>query len=79
LGEKIQPCQQQVRDSLPQTKKRDISSKASSTPRINYNNRIPLSPRKSTQWRPLLHKDGGLIQVDIGGHPSIPTGSFWQF
>jgi hypothetical protein len=34
------------------------------------------------QWRPLLPKEGGLIQVDIGGHPPIPTGSkqvFWQF
>jgi hypothetical protein len=27
------------------------------------------------QWRPLLPKGGGLIQVDIGGHPPIPTGS----
>jgi hypothetical protein len=24
------------------------------------------------QWRPLLPKGGGLIQVDIGGHPPIP-------
>jgi hypothetical protein len=27
------------------------------------------------QWRPLLPKEGGLIQVDIGGHPPFPTGS----
>ena len=27
------------------------------------------------KWRPLLPKGGGLIQVDIGGHPPIPTGS----
>jgi hypothetical protein len=27
------------------------------------------------QWRPLLPKDGGLIQVDIGGHPPFPAGS----
>jgi hypothetical protein len=27
------------------------------------------------QWRPLLPKEGGLIQVDIGGHPPSPTGS----
>jgi hypothetical protein len=27
------------------------------------------------QWIPLLPKEGGLIQVDIGGHPPIPTGS----
>jgi hypothetical protein len=37
------------------------------------------------QWRPFLPKEGGLIQVDIGGHPPFPTGSkqfsgqFWQF
>jgi hypothetical protein len=24
------------------------------------------------QWRPLLPKGGGMIQVDIGGHPPIP-------
>jgi hypothetical protein len=27
------------------------------------------------QWRPFLPKDGGLIQVDIGGHPPFPAGS----
>ena len=27
------------------------------------------------QWIPLLPKDGGLIQVDIGGNPPFPTGS----
>jgi hypothetical protein len=27
------------------------------------------------QWGPLLPKEGGLIQVDIGGHPPFPTGS----
>jgi hypothetical protein len=27
------------------------------------------------QWRPLLPKEGGLIQVDIDGHPPFPTGS----
>jgi hypothetical protein len=32
-------------------------------------------PGHSTQWRPLLPKEGGLIQVDIGGHPPFPTGS----
>jgi hypothetical protein len=32
-------------------------------------------PGNSTQWRPLLPKEGGLIQVDIGGHPPFPTGS----
>jgi hypothetical protein len=27
------------------------------------------------QWIPLLPKEGGLIQVDIGGHPPFPTRS----
>jgi hypothetical protein len=27
------------------------------------------------QWRPLIPKEGVLIQVDIGGHPPFPTGS----
>jgi hypothetical protein len=28
------------------------------------------------QWRPLLPKEGGLIQMDIGGHPPFPTSHF---
>ena len=31
------------------------------------------------EWIPLLPKGGGLIQVDIGGHPPIPTGSSCPF
>jgi hypothetical protein len=27
------------------------------------------------QWRPFLPKEGGLIHVDIGGHPPFPIGS----
>jgi hypothetical protein len=50
------------------------SNKASNSPRFRFNNRFPLSPGNSTQWRPLLPKEGGLIQVDIGGHPPSPTG-----
>ena len=30
--------------------------------------------RNLTQWRPLLPKEGGMIQVDIGGHPPIAFG-----
>jgi len=33
-----------------------------------------ISYRNSTQWRPLLPKGGGMIQVDVGGHPLIPLG-----
>jgi hypothetical protein len=75
LVEQIQPRQQQVRDSLQQAKQHNFSSKASNSPRFRFNKRFPLSPGNSMQWRPLLPKEGGLIQVDIGGHPPIPTGS----
>ena len=37
-------------------------------------NVFSLSSGNSTQWRPLLPKEGGLIQVDIGGHPPSLTG-----
>jgi hypothetical protein len=70
-----QPQPQQVRDRLPQTEQRDVSNKASNSPRFRFNKHFFLSPGHSTQWRPLLPKEGGLIQVDIGGHPPFPTGS----
>jgi hypothetical protein len=43
--------------------------------KAHFNKRFSLSPGHSTQWIPLLPKEGGLIQVDIGGHPPFPTGS----
>jgi hypothetical protein len=64
-----QPQLQQVHDRLPQTKQRDVSSNTSSSPRCRSSKCFSLSPGNSTQWRPLLPKEGGLIQVDIGGHP----------
>jgi hypothetical protein len=87
LVEQIQPRQQEVCDSLPQTEQHDVSIKTSNSPRFRFSKCFPLSPGNSTQWIPLLHKEGGLIQVDIGGHPPIPwaqktvfhLGSFWQF
>jgi hypothetical protein len=75
LVEKPQP--QQVRDRFPQTEQRDVSSKTSNSPRCRFNKCFSLSPGNSTQWRPLLPKEGGLIQVDIGGHPPFPNGSKW--
>jgi hypothetical protein len=50
LVEQIQPCQQQVSGSLPQTKQRNFSSKARNSPRFRFNKRFPLFPRHSTQW-----------------------------
>jgi hypothetical protein len=66
---------QQVRDKLPQTKQRDISSNTSISPRCRSSKCFSLPPGNSMQWRPLLPKEGELIQVDISGHPPFPTGS----
>ena len=30
---------------------------------------------KLAQWIPLLYEEEGFIQVDINGHPPLPTGS----
>jgi hypothetical protein len=79
LVEHIQPLQQPVCDSLPQTKQHNLSNKVHSSPRVIFITCFSLFPGNSTQWRPLLPKGGGLIQVDIGGHSSIPTCSFFQF
>jgi hypothetical protein len=38
-------------------------------------NAFPSRLSIQSQWRPFLPKEGGLIQVDIGGHPPFPTGS----
>jgi hypothetical protein len=56
-----QPQPQQVHDRLPQTEQRDVSNKTSSSPRCRFNKRFSFSPGNSTQWRPLLPKEGGLI------------------
>jgi hypothetical protein len=69
------PQLQQVHDRLPQNKQRDISNNTSSSPRCRSSKCFSLSPGNSTQWRPLLPKEGVLIQVDIGGHSPFPTGS----
>jgi hypothetical protein len=87
LVEWIQPLQQQVHDNLQQAKQDNFSSKASNSPRFRFNKSFPISHGNLTQWGPLLPKGGGLIQMDIGGHPPIPLaqnrvfhfGSFLQF
>jgi uncharacterized protein YaaR (DUF327 family) len=75
LVKNVQPFKPQVHDSLQQAKQHNFSSKASNSSRCRFNKRFSLSPGNSMQWRPLLPKEGGLIQVDIGGHPPFPTGS----
>jgi hypothetical protein len=37
---------------------------------------FPSSLGNSMQWIPLLPKGGGLIQVDIGGHPPVPNSNW---
>jgi hypothetical protein len=74
LVKKVETFHPKVRDSLQQAKQCHFSNKASRSPRFIFSNRFPLSPKNSMQWRPLLPKEGGLIQVDIGGHPPSPTG-----
>jgi hypothetical protein len=74
--EHIKPHQQQVLESLPHTKQHNFSNKACNSPRFRFKKNFPLFPRHSTQWRPLLPKRGGLIQVDIGGHPPIPNSNW---
>jgi hypothetical protein len=70
-----QPQLQQVHDRLPQTKHHDVSSNTRSSPRCRSNKHFSLSLRNSTKLIPLLPNEGGLIQVDIGGHPPFLTGS----
>ena len=56
----IQPVHKQVRNILEKS-----NTKFS---------KICLSWMKLTQWRPFLPKEGGMIQVDIGGPPPIRFG-----
>ena len=44
------------------------------TSNTQFNRIFLISWRISTQWGPLLPKEGGMIQVDIGGRPPIPFG-----
>jgi hypothetical protein len=61
LVKKFQPFQPHAHDILPQTKQRDVSNKASSSPRFRFNKRFFLSPENATKWISLIPKEGGLI------------------
>jgi hypothetical protein len=76
LVEHIQPHQKQVRDNLPQTKQHNFFNKACNSPRFRFRKCFPLFSENSNQWRPLPHKERGLIQVDIGGHPPGPNSNW---
>ena len=49
-------------------------TKESGSPGTKFSKNFLISWRNLTQWGPLLPKGGGMIQVDIGGHPPIPLG-----
>jgi hypothetical protein len=74
--EQIQLYQQPVQESLPQTKQHNLSKKACSSTRFRFRKLFSLFPENSMQWRPFLPKGGGLIQVDIGGHPHVPNSNW---
>jgi hypothetical protein len=42
---------------------------------VDSTNDFPSPPGTQCNEEPLLPKEGGLIHVDIGGHPPFPTGS----
>jgi len=44
------------------------------SPETQISKNFLISERNSTQWGPLLPKGGGMIQVDVGGHPLIAFG-----
>jgi hypothetical protein len=62
-------------NNLPQTKQVQLLQQGKQLTKVQIQQAFPLSPGNSMQWIPFLPKEGGLIQVDIGGHPPIPTGS----
>jgi hypothetical protein len=71
---------QQVHDILPQEKyKQDIYfNKESNSPRFRFNRSFPISRGNLMQWGPLLPKGGGMIQVDLGGHPPFPLNQHFE-
>jgi hypothetical protein len=74
LVKKVQPFQRQVRDDFHKLSSATFQQDKQLTKMQIQQMLFPL-PWNSTQWRPLLPKEGGLIQVDIGGHPPFPNGS----
>jgi hypothetical protein len=79
LLEHIQPCQQLICDSLPQTRQLNLSNKARNSPRFRLTKCFPLFLGHSMQWIQFLPEGGGLIQVDIGGHSSIQLAPLVSF
>jgi hypothetical protein len=70
LVKKVQPLQHQAATTF---------HKPSNSPRFKFNKCFPISHENSTQWIPLIPKEGGLIEMDIGGHPPIPLAQITIF
>jgi hypothetical protein len=60
---------------IESSKQGSSCTKASGSPGAKFSRNFLILWGTSTQWRPFLPKEGGLIQMDIGGHPPFPTGS----
>jgi hypothetical protein len=78
LVERIQLLQQQVHDILQQAKQDNFFSKASNTPSFRFSRSLPISQGNLTQWGPLLPKGGGMIQMDLSGHPPLPLNHHFE-
>ena len=57
------------------SKQGNSCTKASGSPGAKFSRNFLIWWGTSMQWRPLIPKEGGLIQMDIGGHPPFSTSS----
>jgi hypothetical protein len=78
LVEQIQPLQQQVHENLQQAKQDNFFNEASITPSFRFNRSLPISHGNLTQWGPFIPKGGGMIQMDLGGHPPFPLNHHFE-
>jgi hypothetical protein len=62
----IQSLQKKIHNILQQAKKGSFISTERNLSRFRFKK---IFPRDLTQWRPLLPKGRGLIQVEVSGHP----------
>jgi len=58
LVEHNQPHHQQVHENLQQPNQHNFSNKVNNSSRCIFNKQFSLSPKHSTQWRPLLQRNG---------------------
>jgi hypothetical protein len=49
-----------------------------SNARFIFSRSFPISRGNLTQWRPLLPKGGGMVEVDLGGQPSFPLNQHFE-